>query len=72
MLDRSLNTKTLNEIAEYLYKLTPLYNKFYAENHIITEEDNDLKASRLVLTDIVYKVNMLLLDILGIEVPEKM
>ena len=72
VLDRSLNTKTLNEIAEYLYKLTSLYNKFYAENHIITEEDKDLKESRLVLTSIVYKVNMLLLDILGIEIPEKM
>ena len=72
VLDRSLNTKTLNEIAEYLYKLTSLYNKFYAENHIITEEDKELKESRLTLTSIVYKVNMLLLDILGIEVPEKM
>ncbi len=72
VLDRSLNTKTLNEIAEYLYKLTSVYNKFYAENHIITEENAELKVSRLTLTSIVYKVNMLLLDILGIEVPEKM
>ena len=72
ILDRSLNTKSLNEIAEYLYKLTSLYNKFYAENHIITEKDEKLKSSRLALSSIVYKVNMLLLDILGIEVPEKM
>ena len=72
VLDRSLNTRSLNEIAEYLYKLTSLYNKFYAENHIITEEDIELKTSRLVLTDIVYKTNILLLDILGIEIPEKM
>ena len=72
VLDRSLNTKSLNEIAEYLYKLTSIYNKFYAENHIITESDEELKESRLALTSIVYRVNMLLLDILGIEVPEKM
>ena len=72
VLDRSLNTKTLNEIAEYLYKLTSLYNKFYSENHIINEEDKDLKESRLTLTSIVHKTNLLLLDILGIEVPEKM
>ncbi len=72
VLDRSIKTKTLNEIAEYLYKLTSLYNKFYGENHIITEEDIDLKQSRLVLTNIVYKTNLLLLDTLGIKVPDKM
>ena len=72
VLDRSLNTKTLNEIAEYLYKLTSLYNKFYAENHIMTETDIELKESRLALTNIVYKVNVLLLDTLGIKIPDKM
>ena len=31
-IEKSLDTKSLNEIAEYLYKLTSSYNKFYAEN----------------------------------------
>ena len=71
-IDKSLETKSLNEICEYLYKLTSLYNKFYAENKIITEEDEDLKESWLALTEIVYKVNCLLLDTLGINIPNKM
>jgi len=72
VLDRSLNTKTLNEIAEYLYKLTSLYNKFYADNKVLTETDEELKNSWLTLTNIVYKVNVMLLDTLGIKVPNKM
>lgn len=72
VLDKALDTKSLNEIAEYLYKLTSLYNKFYAENKVLTEENKDLQESWLVLTKIVYNINILLLDILGIKVPNKM
>ena len=72
VLNKSIDTKSLNEIAEYLYKLTSLYNKFYADNKIITEEDEEIKLSWITLTDIVCKVNLLLLDALGIVVPDKM
>lgn len=72
VLDKSLETKSLNEITEYLYKLTSIYNKFYAENKILIEEDNDKKESWIVLTKIVYSINIMLLDILGINIPTKM
>ena len=72
ILDRAIEAKSLNEIAEYLYKLTSSYNTFYAENRIITEENKELRASWIALTETVYNINMLLLDILGIIVPEKM
>ncbi|MBR6137240.1 MAG: arginine--tRNA ligase [Bacilli bacterium] len=72
VLDKALDSKSLNDIAEYIFNLTSLYNKFYAENKVLTEENKDLQESWLVLTEVVYKVNNLLLDILGIKVPEKM
>lgn len=72
ILDKSLESRSLNDIAEYLFNLTSLYNKFYAENKVLTEENKELQESWLVLTSIVYKVNTTLLDILGIKVPEKM
>ena len=72
VLNRSLESKSLNEIAEYLYKLTSQYNKFYADNKVLTESDEELKTSWLTLTNIVYKVNLMLLDTLGIKVPNKM
>lgn len=72
VLNKSLDTKSLNEIAEYLYKLTSLYNKFYAENKVLQEQNQELQESWLVLTRIVYNINKMLLDILGINVPDKM
>ena len=71
-IKKALATKSLNEISEYIYKLTANYNTFYAENKILVEEDEKRKMSWLVLTETVYKVNCLLLDILGIVIPDKM
>lgn len=72
ILNKSLETKSMNDIAEYLYNLTSLYNSFYAENKILTEENKELQESWIILTKLVYNTNMMLLDILGIRVPKKM
>lgn len=72
VLNNSLENKSLNEICEYLYTLTSKYNKFYAENKVLVEEDNAKKESWLMLTKLVYDINLILFDILAIEVPEKM
>ncbi len=72
VIEKSYEAMSLNEIAEYLFKLTSIYNKFYSENRIITEEDEDIKNTWLVLTNAVKQTNEMLLDILAIEVPKKM
>lgn len=72
ILTKSLENRSLNEIAEYIYNLTALYNKFYAENKVITEKNKELQESWLIITNIVYNINNLLLNILGINVPSKM
>lgn len=72
ILTKSLDSKSLNDIADYLYILTNKYNKFYSENKVLLEEDKRLQESWLVLTKVVYNTNLLLLDILGLLVPEKM
>ena len=72
VLTKSKEAKSLNDTAEYLYKITALYNKFYSENKVLVEENKELQESWLVLTKVVYDINNLLLDVLGIKVPEKM
>ena len=72
VLTKAKEAKSLNDIAEFLYKLTSLYNKFYSENKVLVEENQQLQESWLVLTKLVYDINNLLLDVLGIKVPEKM
>ncbi len=72
ILEKAFNSKSLNDITDYLYKLTTNYNRFYTENRILTESNNDLRESWLCLTKQVYEVNKILLNILAIDIPEKM
>lgn len=72
ILMKSYKAKSLNEIAEHLYKITNLFNNFYSQNRILTEEDGQTKESWLCLSQIVYENNLKLLNILGIDVPDRM
>lgn len=72
VIDSSYRNKTLSDITEYLYDLDSLYNKFYSENRIITESNEDKRKSWIAISELVYKVNKILLDTLAIEIPEKM
>ncbi len=72
VLSKTLETKSLNDLTDYIFKLTSAYNKFYSENKILIEENQEKRESWLVLTSLVYKTNLLILDVLGIEVPDKM
>ena len=72
VIKRSFENCSLNEITEYLYKITNLYNNFYADNKVLTEENLENRESFLALTKIIYDNNCYLLNILGINIPEKM
>lgn len=72
ILISSYNMKSLNEIAEYLYELASLYNKFYNENKIITEENIEKRETWLTLSNIILNELLYLLDILAIKCPDKM
>lgn len=72
ILTKAYESKELSIIADYLYNLTSVYNRFYEQQHILTETDIVKKESWLVLTNLVYSTNVELLTILGIEIPEKM
>lgn len=71
-ITKAYESKSLNELTDYIYKLTSSYNKFYSENRVLDEENYDLRESWLVLTKLVLDINILLLNILGINCPEKM
>ena len=72
IIKRSFENRSLNEICEYLYKVTNLYNNFYAENKVLTEKNEIVRSSWLALTKLIFDNNQYLLNILGINIPEKM
>ena len=71
VLEKSFNNKSLNEICEYIYKLTSSFNAFYSNHEVLTQENKDKYESYLALINLVYKTNLYILDILAIDIPEK-
>ena len=59
-------------IANYAYELAKEYNQFYHDFSILREEDAAIKAFRVLLTRNVGKVIKLAMNLLGIDVPERM
>ena len=59
-------------IANYTYDLAKEYNQFYHDFSILREENEEAKAFRILLTRNVGKVIKTAMNLLGIEVPERM
>jgi arginyl-tRNA synthetase len=59
-------------IANYCYELTKLFNQFYHDYSILSADTAAEKTTRLVLAKNVAKVIKNGMDLLGIEVPERM
>lgn len=59
-------------IANYIYDLVKEYNQFYHDYSILREENMEIKVFRLALSVNLAKVVRLGMELLGIEVPNRM
>jgi arginyl-tRNA synthetase len=66
------NEKSPNILCENAYQIAVAFSKFYHDNHIISETDDDKKSSWLSLCTIVKAMLIKHLDTLGIETVEVM
>jgi len=60
------------QLANYIYEVAKVYNKFYHEETILKAEDYDVKNFRLHLSASAAKVIAKGMNLLGIQVPERM
>jgi arginyl-tRNA synthetase len=72
IISRAAEARAPNAITEYAYEVATDFNRFYEACHILREEDPERQASWLSLVDLTLRVLTVLLDTLGIEVPERM
>jgi len=72
ILDRSGALRAPNVIAEYAHEVATDFSRFYEHCHILKETDRARQASWLALVEVTLSVLDLLLDLLGIEIPERM
>lgn len=66
------NTFSPALIANYIYELVKEYNQFYHDYSILKEGNSDLRAFRILLSKNVAKIIKSGMQLLGIEVPERM
>ena len=73
ILNRAADDASPNQITTYLYDLVTLFMRFYEQNHILKEGvDEETKMSLLQLADLTAKTIKQGLDILGIQVVNKL
>jgi arginyl-tRNA synthetase len=61
-----------NFLSEFVYNLAQSFSRFYDKCHILSEENAALRASWLGLVNLCLREFELVLDLLGIEIPERM
>jgi arginyl-tRNA synthetase len=59
-------------IANYIYELVKDYNQFYHDHSILKEDNADIRSLRLVLSQVTSGVVKRSMELLGIEMPERM
>lgn len=59
-------------IANYVYDLAKEFNQFYHDYSILSEQELDLRNFRLILTSTVGNIIKRAMNLLGIEMPERM
>lgn len=59
-------------LCDYVFRLAQEFSSFYGACHILSEENEALRASRLALCDLTCRQILLVLDLLGIEIPDRM
>jgi len=61
-----------SQIANYVYQLAKLYNKFYHDNPILNEPDDHKRSFRIILSFKVRDILNFYMNLLGIQMTEKM
>jgi arginyl-tRNA synthetase len=69
---RAANLRAPNVIAEYAFEVATDFSRFYEHCHILREEDAARQGSWLTLVEVTLGTLATLLDLLGIEIPERM
>jgi len=60
------------QVANYIYELTKTFNTFYQKVPINKEENEDLRLMRLMISGFTGSIIKKAMDLLGIDVPERM
>ncbi len=72
VVERTIELRAPNHVAEYAFEVAGQFNRFYDDCHILSEEDAARQASWLAVARWTLRSLERLLDLLGIEIPDRM
>jgi len=72
VVNRAADLRAPNVLAEFSYELATDFSRFYEHCHILSEPDAARQSSWLTLVSLTLDVLTKLLDLLGIEIPDRM
>jgi len=72
VLDLAFREKSMHHICEYVYDLCTMTNNIYQSNHLLTEDDKNKVKSIANTLEMSVNIITKMLNILGIDIPEKM
>ncbi len=72
VVGRAIDLRSPNHVAEYAFEVAGTFNRFYDTCHILSETDETRRGSWLTLSTWSLSALERLLDLLGIEVPDRM
>ena len=71
-IEQAVATLEMSILAKQAFNLAQQFNLFYHKHHILSEEDPVRKCFYLAVADAARRGLLKMLDLLGIQVPEKM
>lgn len=71
-LELSIRNYAPHNLCEYAYKLAQAFSSFYGNCHILSEQDEKIRGSRLKLCAMTVAQLEQVLELLGIQVPARM
>ncbi|HET7841692.1 MAG TPA: arginine--tRNA ligase, partial [Terriglobia bacterium] len=70
--DQAIASEEPSAVAKYAFRLAQAFNNFYHYHHILSEPDPERQQGLLYLVHLASESLIRALDVLGIEVPERM
>ncbi len=72
VIDKAFDNRAINILAQYIYDLAVIYNNFYHNVKILSQENLELKNSYLYISKITLNIFQIFANIIKINIPERM
>lgn len=72
VIEQAIETLELSLLAKYCFNLAQKFNSFYHKYQILGEKDNKLKEVRIILVYLLRQQLRIGLELMGIEIPQRM